>query len=50
MPISCFVDRTHLKKAFLHTYCILTSVQAKHAIPKKAEFAYSIGQLGEEIA
>ena len=31
-------------------YCILTSDLAKHAIPKMAEVAYSIGQWWEEIA
>ena len=30
--------------------CMLTSDPAKHAIPKTAEVAYSIGQLWEEIA
>ncbi len=30
--------------------CILTFDQAKHAIPKTAEVAYSVGQLWEEIA
>ena len=30
--------------------CILTSDTAKHAIPKTAEVAYSVGQLWEEIA
>ena len=38
----------NFKKIYL--CCILTSDLGKHAIPKTAEVAYSIGQLWEEIA
>ena len=39
----------NLKLMVRHCY-ILTSDPAKHAIPKIAEVAYSVGQLSEKIA